>query len=205
MASKKKMKNITFFTSFITLFSFLYKVGLGIYSMSLVLIIASISTLMVFICKMAFVKAVTKTRSKKKKAYLFMSIASFIYALVFLLFVVLKVNNIDISSQKEYTGWLGILLISFMTIMFVLSLINLKGSLEKTDIMVIGLKEITFISALADLVIIENYVYGIYINYKEPLESLKIVNQYFSLGVASIMLIVTVFMFIRYAKYKIDN
>ena len=28
MASKKKMKNITFFTSFITLFSFLYKAGL---------------------------------------------------------------------------------------------------------------------------------------------------------------------------------
>lgn len=134
-----------------------------------------------------------------------MSIASFIYALVFLLFVVLKVNNIDISSQKEYTGWLGILLISFMAIMFVLSIINLKGSLEKTDIMVIGLKEITFISALADLVIIENYVYGIYINYQEPLNALEIVNQYFSLGVALIMLVVTVFMFVRYARYKIDN
>ena len=196
---------MTFLTAIISLLSFIYKVGLGIYSMSLVLIVASISTLMVFICKMAFVKNVTKSRKEKKKAYLAMISATFIYALVFLCFIVLKINGIDISSQKEYEGWLGILLISFMFIMFILSIINLRGALEKTDIMVIGLKEITFISALADLVIIESFTYGILLSNEVNNEILTNVNSYFPLGVAALMLVTTLFMFIRYIRYKTDN
>lgn len=204
-SSKKKMARMTFLTAIISLLSFIYKAGLGIYSMSLVLIVASISTLMVFICKMAFVKNVTKSRKEKKNAYLSMISATFIYSLVFLCFVVLKVNGIDISSQKEYEGWLGILLISFMFIMFILSIINLRGALEKTDIMVIGLKEITFISALADLVIIESFTYGILLSYEVNNEILTNVNSYFPLGVAALMLVITLFMFIRYIRYKTDN
>ena len=146
-----------------------------------------------------------KSRKEKKKAYLSMIIATFIYSLVFLCFIVLKVNGIDISSQKEYEGWLGILLISFMFIMFILSIINLRGALEKTDIMVIGLKEITFISALADLVIIENFTYGILLSYEVNNEILTNVNSYFPLGVAALMLVITLFMFIRYIRYKTDN
>ena len=68
MGEKKKLKRMTFLMSFITLFSFLYKAGLGIMTTSLVLIIASISTLMVFICKILFVRYVLQTRDKKKKA-----------------------------------------------------------------------------------------------------------------------------------------
>ena len=190
-SSKKKMARMTFLTAIISLLSFIYKVGL---------IVASISTLMVFICKMAFVKNVTKSRKEKKKAYLAMISATFIYALVFLCFIVLKINGIDISSQKEYEGWLGILLISFMFIMFILSIINLRGALEKTDIMVIGLKEITFISALADLVIIESFTYGILLSNEVNNEILTNVNSYFPLGVAALMLVTTLFMFIRYIR-----
>jgi len=203
--SKKKMQRMTALTAIITLVSFLYKLGMGIYAMSLVLMIASISTLMVFICKVAFVKAVTKTRAAKKKSYLFMTIATLIYSLIFLCFIVLKIFDIDISSQKTYEGWLGILLIAFMLIMFILSIINLKGALEKTDLMVIGLKEITFISALADLVIIEAFLYGIYLEYQTPLDILVTINQYFPLGVAGLMLITTGIMFIRYARYQPTN
>ena len=203
--SKKKMQRMTALTAIITLVSFLYKLGMGIYAMSLVLMIASISTLMVFICKVAFVKAVTKTRVAKKKSYLFMTIATLIYSLIFLCFIVLKIFDIDISSQKTYEGWLGILLIAFMLIMFILSIINLKGALEKTDLMVIGLKEITFISALADLVIIEAFLYGIYLEYQTPLDILVTINQYFPLGVAGLMLITTGIMFIRYARYQPTN
>ena len=54
IGEKKKLKRMTFLTSLITLISFLYKAGLGIWTTSLVLIIASISTLMVFICKIVF-------------------------------------------------------------------------------------------------------------------------------------------------------
>ena len=204
MASEKtKMKRITALTTVISLFGFLYKLGLGIYGMSLVLIIASISTLMVFICKLMFVKNVTKSRKDKKKAYLYIILSCFIYSLIFLLFIVLKVNGIDISSQKEYEGWLGALLIGLMLVMFILSILKLKGALDKTDLMVIGLKEITFFSALADLVIIESYAYGIYITYQTPLDVLVIINNYFPLLMAGLMIVTAFIMFIRYLKYKV--
>ena len=51
MASKKKMQRTTFIFSFITLASFIYKATLGFLTMSQVLLIASVSTLMVFVCK----------------------------------------------------------------------------------------------------------------------------------------------------------
>ena len=205
MANKKTMKIITFITSIVTLVSFLYKLGLGIYSMSLVLIIASLSTLMVFICKVLFLRNVYNSRERKKKAYLRMIIASLIYTLIFLLFVVLKVNNIDISSQKSYDGWIGSLLIGIMLVMFVLSIIKLKGALEKTDIMVTGLKEMIYISALTDFVIIENYIYGMYITYRGENQVFMYITLFFPLAMSICMLITIVFMFIRYFKYKVTK
>ena len=202
---KQKLKRMTALTAIISLVSFIYKCGLGIYSMSLVLIIASLSTLMVFICKVAFVKTVNKSRAAKKKSYLAMTIATLIYCLLFICFIVLKIFDIDISSQKTYEGWLGILLISFMVIMFVLSIIKLRGALEKTDLMVIGLKEITFISALTDLVIIESFAYGIYLTYYETNEVLTRVNDFFPLGVGIMMLLGVLIMIIRYSRYKVTK
>lgn len=201
LSKKKKMRRMTFLTSIITLISFLYKAGLGVWTMSLVLIIASISTLMVFICKLLFVRNVLQTRAKKKKAYLFMAMAILIYAIIFIAFVVLKVNGIDISNDKTYTGLIGSLLILFMLIMFILSCIKLRGALEKTDIMVIGLKEMTFVSALADLVIIEEFVARIILEYKE-IAVLEFINSYFSLGVGILMVIVGIIMIIRFTGYK---
>lgn len=202
---KQKLKRMTALTAIISLVSFIYKCGLGIYSMSLVLIIASLSTLMVFICKVAFVKTVNKSRAAKKKSYLYMTIATLVYSLIFICFIVLKIFDIDISSQKTYEGWLGILLISFMVIMFVLSVIKLRGALEKTDLMVIGLKEITFISALTDLVIIESFAYGMYLTYYETNEVLTRVNDFFPLGVSITMLLGVLIMFIRYSRYKVTK
>ena len=201
IGEKKKLKRMTFLTSLITLVSFLYKAGLGIWTTSLVLIIASISTLMVFICKIVFVRNVLATRDKKKKAYLIMTISILVYALIFIAFVVLKVNGIDISNDKTYEGWLGSLLILFMLIMFILSCKNLHGALEKTDIMVIGLKEMTFVSALADLVIIEEFISRIILEYKE-IEILVFINSYFSLAVGILMVVVGIIMLIRYFRYE---
>ena len=158
MADKKKLQRNTFIFSFITLASFIYKATLGFLTMSNVLIIASISTLMVFICKVLFVKNVFKTRDAKKKAYFKMFLAAFVYSLIFILFVVLKINGIDASNNKTYEGWIGSLLIGFMVLSIILSTLGLKGALEKTDLMVIGLKEMIFISVLADVVIIEGFV-----------------------------------------------
>lgn len=64
------MKKAVTFTAIISLISFLYKLSLGILTTSIILIIASISTLLVFIAKVAFVKNVNKSRKEKKKAYL---------------------------------------------------------------------------------------------------------------------------------------
>ena len=203
MGEKKKLKRMTFLMSFITLFSFLYKAGLGIMTYSMVLIIASISTLMVFICKILFVRNILQTRERKKKAYLKMAISILVYALIFIAFVVLKVNGIDISNDKTYEGWLGSLLILFMLIMFILSVRGLHGALEKTDIMVIGLKEMTFVSALADLVIIEEFVSRIILEYKE-IDILIFINSYFSLAIGILMVIVGIIMIIRFAKYKVE-
>ena len=203
MGEKKKLKRMTFLMSFITLFSFLYKAGLGIMTYSMVLIIASISTLMVFICKILFVRNILQTRERKKKAYLKMAISILIYALIFIAFVVLKVNGIDISNDKTYEGWLGSLLILFMLIMFILSVRGLHGALEKTDIMVIGLKEMTFVSALADLVIIEEFVSRIILEYKK-IDILIFINSYFSLAIGILMVIVGIIMIIRFAKYKVE-
>ena len=204
IGEKKKLKRMTFLTALITLVSFLYKFGLGFLTRSLVLLIASISTLMVFICKIVFVRNVLQTREKKKKAYLTMAISILVYAFIFIAFVVLKVNGIDISNDKTYSGIIGSLLILFMLIMFVLSIKNLKGALEKTDIMVIGLKEMVFVSALADLVIIEEYISRIILEYK-TIDILLFINNYFSLAIGILMVVVGIIMIIRFARYKVNK
>ena len=205
MGPKQKAKLFAFFSAIVSLLSFGYKMGMGIWNMSLVLIIASISTLMVFIGKIMFVKAITNTRDKKKKAYFGIFLATLIYSLVFLLFVVLQVAGIDISNDKTYEGWLGALLIAFMLIMFILSIINLRGALEKTDLMVIGLKEITFVSALTDVVIIEEFALRIYLQYQETNTVIETVHNYVPLGIAVLMILISLFMLIRFFRYKTDT
>ena len=204
MASKLKMKKSTTFSAIITLASFAYKLVLSILTASNVLVVAATSTLLVFFCKLLFIKNVTMTREKKKKAYLFMAILILLYSLIFLLFTVLKAFGIDASNQKSYEGIIGSLLIGFMIIMFILSIINLKGALEKTDIMVIGLKEMVFVSALADLVIIEEYIYRSFF-IEKGIEPLDLLTRYFPLAMAGLMLVVSIIMFIRFARYKVDQ
>ncbi len=204
--SKKKMKRNTFFSMLITLVSFLYKAALAVISMSHVLMIAALSTFMVFICKAIFVKNVLETRDKKKKAYFGMMLAVLFYSLIFIAFVVLKVNGIDIGKTVDFESWFGILFIALMLILFILSVRGLKGALEKTDLMVIGLKEMTFVSALADLVIIEEFVSLIILRYVTiEASQMKVINGYFSLGVGITMVVVAIIMLIRCIRYNRDN
>ena len=197
--SKLSAKKITLISAIITLISFLYKLGLAYLTMSLVLLIASISTLMVFICKIIFVKSVTKTRDKKKKAYFLMMLSVLIYSSIFILFVVFKINGIDISNNKEYEGILGILFISFLILMVILSIIGLNKALNKTDIVVIGLKEMTFVSVMADLVIIEEFFSRLIPNYLDIIV-LKYLHLYFPLLIGIIMIIVSISMLVRLIK-----
>lgn len=202
--SKKKssMKRSVTFSSIITLIAFLYKVGLGVMSLSIILLVASVSTLLVFVCKVIFIKSITSTRDKKKKAYLFMGILAASFGVLFLLFAVLKVGGIDTSKKLVFTGQLGYIFVGFLVLMFILSIINLRSALGKSDIVVTGLMEMTFVSALADLVIIEEFVYKL-ILYEQNIPYLDVVNEYFPLGVAVLMLLVPLFMFHHFRKYVV--
>lgn len=203
MAKKLKLtaRKIAIISAAITLVSFGYKLTLGILAASLVLIIASMSTLLVFLCKLFFVKSCNATREEKKKTYFVMIILLFAYAALFILFVVLKVAGIDTSNQKTYEGWLGALLIAFMLLMFVLSIIKYKGALEKNDLMVIGLKQMIFVSALTDVIIIVEYISRIILEYKE-VPVLYTINTYLPLAVGVVMIIVGIKMIDRFRKYK---
>ena len=85
--------------------------------------------------------------------------------------------------------------------MFVLSIINLKGALQKDDIMVIGIKEMTFVSALADAVIIQEFLYKV-IPYYRDFPFMRIINSYFPLIIAVAMIMVPIYMFKRLREYE---
>ena len=120
MKNKNSLKKMTAISAFITFISFAYKGVLSYLTLSTVLLVASISTLLIFIIKLLFVKNLTKSRASKKKAYFVMTVSLLIYSLIFVAFVVLKINGIDASNNKEYSGVTGYVLIGFMVIMFLL-------------------------------------------------------------------------------------
>ena len=201
MASKKNTKRITLVSALITLISFLYKLGISYLTKSQVLLIASLSTLMIFICKLMFVKNVTKTREKKKKAYLIMILSLLIYSAIFIGVIILKLNGIDLSNNKTYEGLIGGIIIGIMFLMFMLSIIGLKSSLEKTDLMTIGLKEMTFASALTDLIIIEEFVSRIILDYRD-IKHINEINSVFSLAICVLLVLLCLKMIFRYIRYE---
>ena len=89
----------------------------------------------------------------------------------------------------------------FIIAMFVLSIINLKGALEKNDLMVIGIKEMIFVSALADAVIIQEFLYKTIPHYRD-LPFMRILNSYFPLIIAVAMIMVPIYMFKRFKDYE---
>ena len=201
MANNSKMKKMVTFTAIISLLSFGYKLGMGIWTTSIILIVASVSTFLVFIAKLAFIKAANKSRIEKKKSYLIISVVTFIYSIIFISFSVLKLFGIDTSNQKTYTGLYGAIFIGIIFVMFILSLYKLEGALENNDLIVIGLKEITFVSALTDLVIIEDFASRIILQYFDfPL--MDKINSYFVVGISLLLLIIPFIMLARCFRYQ---
>ena len=198
---KLSAKRMALLMALISLVSFLYKLGLGIISASMILIVASLSTLIVCICKFIFWKKMNATRGEKKKAYFLMMVLALAFGVLFLLFAVLKVGGIDTASKNNFKGLLAYIFIGFVILMFVLSIINLKGALGKDDLMVIGIKEMIFVSALADAVIIEEFLYKVILRY-QSIPFMGLINNYFPLIVAVVMLLVPLYMFKRFRHYE---
>lgn len=212
--AKKKLKIKVPFTAkqlaiamaIIALVSFAYKFTVGMIAMSLVMIVAAIPTFFVFLCKLLYAKHMDQPRKEKKKAYFLMFIFTASFSLLFILFSILKVGGIDISIENKFDGWVGLIFIFFIIAMFILSIINLKGALNKTDLVVIGIKEISFVSALTDAVMINEFVYRVIVRY--ILEYVKIplydfLNNLFPLAVGVIMAIVPFIMLKRFIKYEV--
>ena len=212
--AKKKLKIKVPFTAkqlaiamaIIALVSFAYKFTVGMIAMSLVMIVAAIPTFFVFLCKLLYAKHMDQPRKEKKKAYFLMLIFTASFSLLFILFSILKVGGIDISIENKFDGWVGLIFIFFIIAMFILSIINLKGALNKTDLVVIGIKEISFVSALTDAVMINEFVYRVIVRY--ILEYVKIplydfLNNLFPLAVGVIMAVVPFIMLKRFIKYEV--
>ena len=212
--AKKKLKIKVPFTpkqlaiamAIIALVSFAYKFTVGMIAMSLVMIIAAVPTFFVFLCKLLYAKHMDQPRSEKKKAYFLMLIFTASFSLLFILFSVLKVGGIDISIENKFDGWVGLIFIFFIIAMFILSIINLKGALNKTDLVVIGIKEISFVSALTDAVMINEFIYRVIMRYileYIPIPFYDQLNRFFPLAVGVIMAIVPFIMLKRFIKYKV--
>ena len=197
-------KKIALLMAIISLVSFLYKIGLGVISNSMILIIASLSTAVVCACKFIFWKDMNADRKAKKRSYFIMMILALSFAVLFLLFAFLKVGGIDTSSKNNFKGVVGYIFIGFVIIMFVLSIINLRGALTKSDIMVVGIKEMIFVSALADAVIIQEFLYKTIPHYRD-IPFMKLINNYFPLIIAVLMIIVPIYMFKRFREYEAEK
>ena len=199
-------KQLAIAMAIICLISFLYKLTIGVMSLSMVLIIAAVPTLFVFICKALYAKNMNQTKKEKLKSYFIMMIATAAFAALFIMFSILKVGGIDITHENTFTGWIGLVFIFFIIAMFVLSIINLKGALNKTDLVVIGIKEISFVAALADAVMINGFLYRVVLKYLEKfIPFYSYLNRFFPLGVGIIMAIVPLLMLRRFIKYKKDT
>ena len=212
--AKKKLKIKVPFTAkqlaiamaIIALVSFAYKFTVGMIAMSLVMIIAAIPTFFVFLCKLLYAKNMDQPRSQKKKTYFFMLIFTASFSLLFIMFSILKVGGIDISIENKFDGWAGLIFIFFIILMFVLSIINLKGALNKTDLVVIGIKEISFVSALTDAVMINEFIYRVIVRYileYVPIPLYDRLNSFFPLAVGIIMAVVPFIMLKRFVQYKV--
>ena len=201
---KKKIinpKTIAIISAIIALVSFGYKFTIGLLATSLVMLIAAFPTFYVFICKAIFAKNLNQTSEQKRKAYLAMTIAAGSYSIIFILFSVLKVGGIDITNKNRFEGWIGIIFIFFIIVMFVLSIINLKGALDKDDILSIGIREMSFIAALADAVMIQEFLYRVLLKYmKVPF--MTVLRRYFPLAVGVLMVVVSITMIKRCIQFK---
>lgn len=197
LKSKLTPKRIALFAALVSLVSFLYKISLGIISNSMILIVASISTLLVFVCKFIFYKEMDSDDARKRKAYFVMMILALSFGVLFLLFAVLKVGGIDTMNKNNFSGWLAYIFVAFIMLMFALSIFNLNGALKKEDLMVIGVKEMIFVSALADAVIIQEFLYKTIPLYRE-MPFMTFINTYFPTLVAIAMLMVPILMFRRF-------
>ena len=198
--SRKKAKFITLISAMATFFSFLYKLLLGYVYRSIIYVATAFSAFTIFLCKMIFVRKATKSREEKRRGYLKMAAILFIYAILFILVVVLRIKGIGLE-EKSYEGWISTILALFIVLMFVLSIRGYRIAADRTDIMVLGLKEVGLATCFADLVVLEGLLDDYFVDYFKE-EKVNLVHDWFSLAMGGLMVFVSLCMFIRGIRKK---
>ena len=199
-------KRVAIVMAIVSLVSFAYKFTLGVLATSLVMMVAALPTLFVFFCKALYAKDMYKDQSYKMKTYFMMIIVTIAFSTLFIMFSIFKVGGIDITNKNRFTGWIGLLFIFFIIALFVLSIINLKGAINKNDLVYMGIKEISFVSALADAAMIQEFAYRVILKYVPfPIPFMDIVNKYFPLIVGAFMILVPLLMIKRLFKAKAET
>ena len=105
---KMTPKRIAIIMAIVSLVSFLYKFVLGVLTPSALLIVASLPTAFVFLCKAMYAKHMDATRKQKKTAYLVMTIGTLAFAVLFFLFSsftnVPAIDDIVLSISFSISG-----------------------------------------------------------------------------------------------------
>ena len=194
-------KRVAIVMAIVSLVSFTYKFTLGLLATSLVMIVAALPTLFVFVCKALYAKDMYKDQTYKLKTYFVMILVTIAFSILFIMFSIFKVGGIDITNKNRFTGWVGLIFIFFIIALFILSIINLKGAIDKKDLVYMGIKQISFVSALADAAMIQEFVYRVVLKYIPfPIPFMDITNKYFPLIVGAMMILVPLLMIKRFFK-----
>ncbi len=196
---KKMTKRITFISAIVTFLSFLYKLLLGYVSKSIIIVATALSSLCVFFCKIIFVKRLTKSRKEKRHGYLLMGFILFLYGLLFLFVVLAKLSGLYDIEEKVYEGWQSLLLSLVIVVMFILSIRGYRSAADRTDIMVLGLKEVGLATALSDLIVLEGLLDDYFVGHVDE-EILSKVHEWLSLGVSSVIILISLIMMVRFVN-----
>ena len=104
-------------------------------------------------------------------------------------------------EEKSYEGWISTILALFIVLMFILSIRGYRIAADRTDIMVLGLKEVGLATCFADLVVLEGLLDDYFVDYFKE-EKVKLVHDWFSLAMGGLMVFVSLCMFIRGIRKK---
>lgn len=196
---RKMSKRITFLSAIVTFLSFLYKGLLGYISKSIIIVATALSSLCVFFCKIIYVKRLNKSRKEKRHAYLLMGFILFIYGLLFLFVVLAKLSGLYDVEEKVYEGWQSTLLALVIVVMLILSIRGYRTAADRTDIMVLGLKEVGLATALSDLIVLEGLLDDYFVGHFDE-DLLSKIHEWLSLGVSSIIILISIIMMLRFVN-----
>ncbi len=187
---KKKLK--ANFSAIITFISAIYKLVTGFF-LGLVFMASGAYTFVIFLCKLLYAKNIESDKQKQIYTYFKMSLLLIIVSVFFLISNIVTINDIP----KDYGLSINILLASIILVLFILSLFGMKKKRSNENILTRGIKLTAFTSSLINLVLFEKlFIY--YFDYYHLINDIYHFNLYFVIIISSIIVLISVLMFINF-------